>query len=150
MVNAPCDFFSNGKVIPWAQCMHFKIIRTEHMLLIDVNAADGLYSASWGQMKVARPRTKQELEEQVEDNKAERHEKREKWGKVLENHRDMILNFTSKDGNLAALSPKKELLEAMNCTTLAETESKVRSKLKSHGVRVKIPIILIKSLCTVY
>ena len=67
-------------------------------------------------------------------------------GKVLENHMDVIFDVTTKDGNSAALSQTKGLLKAMNCAMLEEVEAKVRNTLKSHDVRVKPLLILIKSL----
>ena len=66
----------------------------------------------------------------------------------MENHRDGILNVTSKDGKSPALSPTEELLDFMTCTMLVEAEAKVRSMLKAHSVRVKLPSILIKVLHT--
>ena len=46
--------------------------------------------------------------------------------KILDNHRDMMLNFSTKDCNNAALSQSKELLEVIDCPALEESKAEVR------------------------
>ena len=148
MVRTPYEIASNGEILSWAERLQSNNVRPVGMPQPNPGSIDGPSSAAWGQMAQSMVEVKQALADQVEDRRAERNEKKDKWSKVLESHRDMILNFCTKDGKKAALSPSKELLEVMNCPTLAEAESKVRSIMKSHGIRVKLPLILIKSLYT--
>ena len=142
-VRTPCVVPSNGDMISLAESAHFQNARPEHVLPPYVIAVDRPSSATWSQMEMATPGVKQALAEQIDDKKAELNEKKYEWRTFLENYRDMILNFTSKDGKSTSVSPTKELLGVMSCTTSAEAETKVRSTLKVHGTRVKLPLIII-------
>ena len=58
----------------------------------------------------------------------------------------MILVFMTRDGTSAALSPTKDLRRVMDSATLAEAQAVITSVLKRKGVRMKLPLIFVKSL----
>ena len=71
----------------------------------------------------------------LESQKAAKEEKKDKWTKILENYRNMTLNFTSMDGKSAATSSTADLKQVLECATLAEAQSTVISIMKREGVR---------------
>lgn len=148
VVYSACAALSNSEISIWNDRLHISNARPTSMPASDLGSIEGPSDAAWGQIALAIAGVKQALKEQVDDRKLERSEKKDKWGKALENHRDMILNFSTKNGSDPALSPSPDLLEVINIPSLAEAEAKVRSILKANGIRVKSPLILIKALCS--
>ena len=56
----------------------------------------------------------------LETKRAEKEEKKDKWSKVLENYRNIILVFITRDSTSAALLPTKDLRRVIDSATLAE------------------------------
>ena len=79
--------------------------------------------------------TRECFETLLESQKAAKEEKKDKWAKILENHRNMILNFMSMDGKSEAVSPTADLKQMLECTTLAEVQPTLISIMKREGVR---------------
>ena len=114
MVRAPHELPSNGEILSWANRLHASHIRPTSMPPPNPSEIEGPSSAAWGQMTQSMSEVNQALKNQFEDKRLERNEKKDEWAKILVNHRDVILNFSTKDRKNAALSPSKELLEVMN------------------------------------
>ena len=75
----------------------------------------------------------------MESQKATKEEKKDEWAKILENHRNMILNFTSMDGRSAAMSPTADLKKVLDCASLVEAQVAVIYMMKREGVRWSPP-----------
>ena len=58
------------------------------------------------------------IEGQIITKKKEQDDKKDKWGKLPDHHKDMILNVGSTEGTTKAVVPTKDPLEVMNRLSL--------------------------------
>ena len=67
------------------------------------------------------------LEDQIESKKNEKEKKKDNWRKLLDHHKNMILNVSSIDGKSRLPAPSGYLLEVMNQLSLVESRSKANT-----------------------
>ena len=58
----------------------------------------------------------------------------------------MILNVMTMDGKTAAINPTKDLLAVMNHPSLTDLRNKVNALMKKNGVKMCLPLELVKAL----
>ena len=99
-----------------------------YVLQLDLSLIQGLSNIAWSWITSTIVRVKQGLKDQVDDCKQEHAEKKDKKRNVLENHRDMILNYLSKNGLDPDLLTSLELFKVIKSLLLSKL--KLRPKLK--------------------
>ena len=88
------------------------------------------------------------LEDQIETKKKDKEDKKDNWTKLLDHHKNMILNASSIGGKSRAPAPSGYLLEVINQSSFAESRSKASAMMKRQGARVNLLICLVKSLAS--
>ena len=146
MVQTPYAIPSNGEITAWSERLHVNCVRPTCMPNQNKESIEGPSGAALSDIVSTFSSTRQCFETLLETKRAEKEEKKDKWSKTLENHRNMILAFMTRDGTSAALSPTKDLRRVMDSATLAEAQAVVTSVLKREGIRMKLPLIFVKSL----
>ena len=86
------------------------------------------------------------IKDQIDTRNKVALEKKDKWSKVLSHYKDMNLNIGSSDRKVLAAALTNKTLEVMKKDSIIEAEEKCIALMKKAGVRVRIPLIIVKAL----
>ena len=145
MVHAPHVLPSNSKTTAWADQWHSNNVRPHLMLPLSRNSVEAPSRATISDIVHTFASTREYFETLLESQKAAKEEQKGKWANILENYKNMTLNFTSMNGKSVATSSTIDLKQVFECTTLAKVQSAVTFIMKREGVRQRPPLTLVKS-----